>query len=82
MPVFSAASDRRPLRSSTAFCIAVLKLSIPYSAKSLDFDRREQQYWDMISHNPGTLQFDLYQCPKHAGTHFCVLHDSSQQLFT
>ncbi|GFX95750.1 ephrin_rec_like domain-containing protein [Trichonephila clavipes] len=34
MPVFSAASDRGPLRSSTAFRITVLKPLIPYSANS------------------------------------------------
>ncbi|GFW43642.1 uncharacterized protein TNCV_4769921 [Trichonephila clavipes] len=31
MPVFSAASDKGPLRFSTVFCIKVLNLSIPYS---------------------------------------------------
>ncbi|GFV95272.1 hypothetical protein TNCV_4586471 [Trichonephila clavipes] len=34
MPVFSAASERGPLKSSTAFRISVLNPSIPYSANS------------------------------------------------
>ncbi|GFW88103.1 hypothetical protein TNCV_217751 [Trichonephila clavipes] len=34
MPVFSAASDRRPLIYSTTFRITVLDSSIPYSANS------------------------------------------------
>ncbi|GFX82993.1 hypothetical protein TNCV_4938631 [Trichonephila clavipes] len=38
MPVFSATSDKEPLRSSPTFRITVLKPSIPYSANSDNSD--------------------------------------------
>ena len=35
-----------------------------------DLERREQQYCDTINHNPGRLQFDLYQSQIQVGKHF------------
>ncbi|GFW26424.1 hypothetical protein TNCV_383861 [Trichonephila clavipes] len=77
IPVFSAASDREPLRSSTAFSYyRPESINFIICQQSLDLERREQQYCDIINRNLGTLQFDPYQSQKRAGTHFCFFHQA------
>ncbi|GFS93884.1 hypothetical protein TNCV_5053391 [Trichonephila clavipes] len=76
MPVFSTDSaESRPLRFSTELPITVLKPSIPYSDESVDlrYEKPQSRY---------TKHCVLYQNQKHAGTHFCFLHESSKELFT
>ncbi|GFX43229.1 adhesion G protein-coupled receptor B2 [Trichonephila clavipes] len=65
MSVFSAVSDREPLRSSTAFRITILNPPIPCSANShlISTDASSNT---VINRNSGTLQFDLYQSQKRA----------------
>ncbi|GFW93381.1 hypothetical protein TNCV_2604991 [Trichonephila clavipes] len=84
MPVFSAARNRGPLRSSMAFRITILILSIPYSANSywISTEQAAIMRCDAINRNPGTVQFDLYQSQKRTDTHLCFFHEASQQFFT
>ncbi|GFV28504.1 hypothetical protein TNCV_3984551 [Trichonephila clavipes] len=84
MLVFSAASDRGPLRSSTAFRITILNPSIPHSAHShwISTEARAAILRYDKPHNCSTLQFDFYRSQKHDDMPFCFLHEASQQLFT